>query len=171
MKALPGLVIRERRPEDAEALLQLFSHPQVIKGTLQLPYPSLQLWQSRIAEPQPGQTMLVAVLESEVVGQLGLHTHPDRPRRRHAGNLGMAVKYEWQGRGVGTALMEAAIDLADNWLNLYRLELSVFTDNMPAIRLYKKFGFEVEGTLRDYAFRDGSYADVFSMARLRTAIK
>ncbi len=52
---------------------------------------------------------------------------------------------QWQGRGVGRALMEAAVDLADNWLSLTRLELTVFADNAPAIRLYERVGFEVEG--------------------------
>ena len=45
----------------------------------------------------------------------------------------MAVRDDWQGRGVGTALMEAALDLADNWLNLTRIELEVYTDNAAAI--------------------------------------
>jgi L-phenylalanine/L-methionine N-acetyltransferase len=71
------------------------------------------------------------------------------------------------GRGVGTELMEAALDLADNWLNLTRIELRVYVDNAPAIALYEKFGFEVEGTHRYFAFRNGEYVDAYSMARLR----
>jgi putative acetyltransferase len=45
----------------------------------------------------------------------------------------------------------------------------VYTDNEPAIARYKKFGFSVEGTLRQYAFRDGQFADVHVMARLAGA--
>jgi len=81
----------------------------------------------------------------------------------------MAVRDDWQGKGVGSALMRAAVDLADKWLNLSRLELDVYTDNEPAIRLYKKFGFGVEGTLMNFAFRDGQYVNAFLMARLRQA--
>jgi putative acetyltransferase len=43
----------------------------------------------------------------------------------------------------------------------------VYTDNEPAVRLYKKFGFEIEGTLKKYAYRDGEYVDVYAMARFR----
>jgi putative acetyltransferase len=63
--------------------------------------------------------------------------------------------------------MEAALDLADNWLNLTRIALTVYTDNKAALALYKKFGFEIEGTHRRYAFRDGGYVDAYSMARIR----
>ena len=63
--------------------------------------------------------------------------------------------------------MQAAVDLADKWLNLSRLELEVYTDNEPAVRLYKKFGFSVEGTLRRYALRAGRFVDAYMMARLR----
>jgi putative acetyltransferase len=80
----------------------------------------------------------------------------------------MAVRDDRQGMGVGTALMEAALDLADNWLGLTRLELEVYTDNQAGIALYRKFGFEVEGTLRRFAFRGGEYVDAYSMARLRS---
>ena len=79
----------------------------------------------------------------------------------------MAVHDDFQGRGIGTALVEAAVDLADNWLNLKRLGLSVFTDNAPAIHLYKNFGFEVEGTLRAHVLREGEYVDTYAMARIR----
>jgi putative acetyltransferase len=79
----------------------------------------------------------------------------------------MAVRADWQGQGVGTRLMEAAVDLADKWLNLRRLELEVYVDNAPAIRLYEKFGFKIEGAMVDYAFRDGEYIDTHVMGRIR----
>jgi len=79
----------------------------------------------------------------------------------------MMVRDDWQGKGVGTAMMQAVIDLADRWLNLTRIELTVFTDNESAIALYRKFGFEIEGALRKYAFRDGEFVDAYATARVK----
>ena len=162
-----NITIRRAEPGDAEAIAKIFAGPKVIWGTLQIPYPSVEFWRKRFAEPAEGVYSLVACVDGEVVGNLGLHTFPNRPRRRHAGGIGMSVRDDWQGKGVGTALMQAAVDLADKWLNLSRLELEVYTDNEPAIRLYKKFGFQIEGKHIEADFRDGEYADTFAMARLR----
>ncbi len=162
-----NIMIRREEPTDLEDVYQIFTCPRVIWGTLQLPYPSREVWRKRIMEPEEGRYNLVAVVNDRVVGRLGLSTEPDRPRRKHAGGIGMAVHDDFQGQGVGTALMQAAIDMADNWLNLQRLGLTVFCDNEPAVRLYKKCGFEIEGTLRRHSFRAGQYWDVYTMARLR----
>ena len=162
------ITVRHTEPGDYEAVQRIFTYPNATRGTLQLPFPSVEMWRKRLTEPPEGMFGLVAcVNDGEVVGQLGLHTSPYRPRRRHAGQIGMAVRDDWQGQGVGTALLQAAVDLADKWLNLTRLELTVYTDNEPAIRLYKKFGFTIEGTLVQYAFREGQYVDTYTMARLR----
>jgi putative acetyltransferase len=163
-----SITIRSTEPGDYAAVQQIFSSPKVVWGTLQLPFPSAEQWRKRLAEPPEGLFSFVACMAQEVVGQLGLHTFPTRPRRRHVGQIGMAVRDDWHGQGVGTALMQAAVDLADKWLNLKRLELEVYTDNAPAIRLYEKFSFTIEGTLVDFAFRDGQYVDVYMMARVRT---
>jgi putative acetyltransferase len=125
------------------------------------------MWRKRLAEPPEGLYSLVAYADVEVVGNLGLETSPNRPRMRHVGSIGMAVRDDWQGKGVGTALMAAALDLADNWLNLTRLELRVYVDNSGAVALYEKFGFEVEGTHRRLVFRNGEFVDAYSMARIR----
>ena len=159
--------IRRAEPSDYEAVQQIFSGPKAIWGTLQSPFSSIEQWRKRLAEPPEGLVSLVACVDSEVVGQLSLQTFPTRPRRRHVGHIGMAVRDDWQRKGAGTALMRAAIDLADKWLNLTRLELEVYTDNEPAIRLYEKFGFTIEGTLAQHSFRDGRYVDSHLMARLR----
>lgn len=163
------LIIRRAEPEDYEAVTRLFSGPKVIWGTLQLPYPSAEFWRKRLADPTDGYYGLLACVGKEVAGELGLLTFPKAPRRRHAATLFMAVRDDWQGQGIGSALMQATVDLADKWLNLMRLELEVYTDNEPAIRLYKKSGFVVEGTLRCFAYRDGQYVDVYSMARMKPA--
>ena len=77
------------------------------------------------------------------------------------------MRDDWQGKGIGTELMKVCVDLADNWLGLARLDLRVYVDNAPAISLYKKFGFEIEGTHKRFAFRDGEYVDAHVMARLK----
>src|SRR3989442_6572169 len=147
----------------------MFSCPKVFAGTLQLPYPSREHWRRRLAETSEGSYILVAVAGDRVVGMLGLDTFPNKPRRRHVGTIGISVHDEWQGKGIGTALMRAGLDLADNWLNLRRLELEVYADNEAAIRLYEGFGFELEGTVRQHAFCDGHYVDSQMMARLRAS--
>ena len=107
---------------------------------------------------------LVAVLDDRIVGSAALDRH--QGRRGHAATLGMGVHDDWVGRGIGTALMGALVDTADRWLGLRRLELTAYTDNHPALALYRRFGFVIEGTHRAFALRAGRYVDAHAMARL-----
>lgn len=161
------ITVRHAEPSDAEALHRIFSGPKAIAGTLQLPFPRLDLWRERLQNPPEGLYQLVACAGEEVIGSLTLNTTPARPRMGHVGSIGMAVRDDWQSKGAGTVLMEAALDLADNWLNLTRIELGVYVDNAAGIALYEKFGFEIEGTHHRYAFRDGGFVDAYFMARLK----
>ena len=161
-----GLTIRRAEADDSSALYEMFASPMLYANTMQLPYPSREMWRQRLAESGGGRHNLVAVVDGRVVGMFSLRAFT-RPRRQHAGAVGMSVHDDWQGKGVGSALMRAGVDLADNWLNLTRLELEVYTDNEPAVRLYERFGFEREGLLRRHAYRDGRYVDALIMARLR----
>jgi putative acetyltransferase len=160
------IIIRSRELADLEAVAALMNCPGVVRGTLQLPWRSLDERREQFAQRAPGVHRLVAEIEGRVVGQLGLHVE-QHPRRRHVASLGMAVHDDFQGRGVGSALLAACLDLADRWLDLRRVELEVYADNASAIHPYEKFGFVREGLLRDYAFRDGGYTDAYAMARLR----
>jgi putative acetyltransferase len=163
---LRDLVVRRCEPEDYEAVHRVYSSPQAMAGTLGVPFSSAHEVREELAREREGNFPLVACVGEEVVGQLTLMVYMD-PRTRHSGHFGIAVRDDWRGRGVGTALMEACLDLADNWLGLTRLDLRVYVDNEPAIALYEKFGFEVEGTHKLFAFRNGEYVDAHVMARLR----
>jgi putative acetyltransferase len=162
-----NIVVRATRAEDFEAIAAINSRPRAVWGTLQIPFTPVDVWRKRLSERPDGLHALSACLGDEVVGSLGLLVAARSPRRRHAAELGMSVHDEQQGRGVGTALLAAAIDLAERWLNLSRLELTVYVDNAPALGLYKKFEFKIEGTLAKYAFRDGEFVDAYAMARVR----
>ena len=159
--------IRHAEPQDVEAIHRILSGPRAAAGTMQLPLQSVEAVRKRFfTEMREGLYHLVACVDEEVVGHLGLETFT-RPRRRHVGEIGIAVRDDWQGKGIGSALVEAALDLADNWLNLIRLELTVYSVNAAGIALYEKFGFEIEGTHRLVAFRNGEYVDAYSMARIK----
>jgi len=166
---LRDLIVRRCEPEDYRAVYLVYSSPRAMSETLGVPFSSVQEVREELARERDGSFPLVACVGDEIVGQLTLSVYMN-PRTSHSGHFGIAVRDDWQGKGVGTALMESCVDLADNWLGLSRLDLRVYTDNAPAIALYRKFGFEIEGTHRRFAYRNGEYVDAHVMARLRSLV-
>jgi len=164
------ITVRRATAKDAAAFARIMGDAAVYPGLMQLPYTSEEIWAKRLGEigapGQGGDLLLVATIADEVVGNAGLHPVGPHVRRRHAMMLGMAVAPAYQRQGVGSALMAALCDYADRWAGALRLELNVYTDNAAAIALYRKFGFEIEGTHRAYALRDGRLVDSHAMARL-----
>ena len=85
---------------------------------------------------------------------------------RHAALLGVSVRAGWRDRGVGSALLAAALDWARATGVVTRIELSVYAENARAIHLYEKFGFAIEGRRRDAVRHSGRLVDDLVMARL-----
>ncbi|WP_311794586.1 GNAT family N-acetyltransferase [Ferirhizobium litorale] len=159
------LTIRAMRPSDVEAVTALVNLPNFRYGTLRLPHQTVEETRRRLEPVQPGHTNLVAVIGDAIVGDAGMTRFCGR--RTHAAALGMGVHDSYIGKGIGSALLGELIEIADNWLDLKRLELTVYADNDAAIRLYERFGFEKEGLLRAFGFRAGKYVDAYTMARLK----
>lgn len=168
MTASP-ITVRRATSNDAAAMARIMGEPSVLANLMQLPFTSEEVWRTRLADTNAAGRLdlpLVAEVNGEVVGSAGLHPTGPAARRRHAMTLGVSVALDAQGQGVGSALMAAICDYADRWLGVLRLELTVYADNDVAIRLYRKFGFQIEGTHRGYALRDGVYVDALAMARI-----
>ncbi|KJG12532.1 acetyltransferase [Raoultella planticola] len=161
---MSDIVIRHAEPRDAEPLRQLTAHPEVYHDTLQLPHPSMEMWQERL-QPKPHSHHLVATLDNGVVGHLMLSVEP-RPRRSHVATFGMSVDAAFHGRGVGSALMREMINLCDNWLRVERIELTVFADTPPPLPSIANTVCR-RGTARKFALRNGEYVDAHFMARLK----
>ncbi|XVO84871.1 GNAT family N-acetyltransferase [Pseudomonas palleroniana] len=162
----PHIVIQRFTEVHLEGVTALYNDPAVCRQVLQMPFQSVEAWRKRLVMDNERRLQLVAVHGGEVIGNLGMEQNA-RVRQSHIAGLGMGVATAWQGKGVGSKLLSAALEVADNWMNLRRVELTVYADNEAAHALYRKFGFEVEGCLRDYGVRDGVFVDALSMARLR----
>jgi len=143
--------------------------PAVYPGLMQMPFASEELWRQRLTDSNaPGKSDLpvVAELRGEVAGSAGLHLVGLQLRRRHAWMLRISVLPLVQRQGVGTALMDAMCDYADNWVGALRLELGVYTDNLGAIALYRKFNSKSRAHRRAMRFlRDGQFVDSHMMVR------
>lgn len=162
---MSGIIIRHSESSDIPAIKAIYEEKIPCTGTLGLPYSSLESWQKRLEKLPEGRYNLVAEQDDEIIGQISFWAY-QRARKKHAGSFGMAVKEAHQGKGVGTKLLSAVTDLADNWLNLRRIEITVYTDNEAAIKLYKNHGFTIEGEAQDYAFREGKWANAYYLSRI-----
>lgn len=160
------VIIRTASHRDVTDLHAIRTHPQVARTITTLPDDDISHTERRVVNRPNHTHLLVAEANGRVVGSVTLGQNT-RPRMTHSGAIGLEVHPDYWGQGIGTLLMEAVLDLADNWLNLKRVELEVNTDNPAAIHLYEKLGFEHEGIKRMHVYGDGRWADSYLMARIR----
>jgi putative acetyltransferase len=161
-----NLTIRPFTDDDIPVFTRIRNQPLHRFYTLGLPFESEHSWRARTKANTPQTHIILAAwLGERLAGTAGLFRNK-LGRREHAATIGIGLDDAFHNQGIGTALMAELIDIADNWLNLRRLELTVFTDNKGAIHLYKKFGFVTEGTFRAATFRDGQFVDSHLMARV-----
>ena len=105
---------------------------------------------------------LVATVDERIVGWCDI-LPLEAPGFRHVGTLGLGVLAEWRGRGIGRQLIIQTIELART-TGLEKIELTVYSDNTRAMRLYESLGFEYEGRRRNARKLDGTYQDFLLMA-------
>lgn len=165
-----NLNIRPVRIEDARQINEIRIMDGVRENIMAITSERVTRAESMINGLTPNDHMFVAEVEEgglkRVVGVIGLNVGQS-PRARHSASIGIMIHKDYQGKGIGRALLNKVIDLADNWLMLVRLELGVFTDNERALNLYKSLGFEIEGTKRCALIRNGKYADEYLMSRIK----
>ena len=160
-----SVILRAPRMEDVEAITEMSNLPRYRWGTMRMPFQSIAETRAFLERISTGSSRHVAaIVDGRLIGLAGLTRLEGR--RVHVAELGIGIHDDFHGRGIGRTLMAALTDIADNWWNIPRLQLGVYADNAPAIRLYEKFGFALEGVERKSAFRDGVMMDVNRMGRV-----
>ncbi|MCH2023408.1 MAG: GNAT family N-acetyltransferase [Saprospiraceae bacterium] len=112
------------------------------------------------------QIYFVAANEFGLIGHIGAFWRRGKGERvKHTMVVGLGVAKDFWGKGIGNALFEATEQKAKE-IGITRLELEVMTHNKGAIALYKKRGFEIEGTKRNSIKIGDQYIDEYIMAKL-----
>jgi RimJ/RimL family protein N-acetyltransferase len=164
------VVVREIKTSDAEKFIHL-THQ--VEGSS-----DYMLWEAGERNIQPEQqrkmiesivanensTILVTEKDSQLIGFL-MAIGGNARRNKHSAYLVIGIIKDYRGHGVGTALFKGLEKWAFNH-NIHRLELSVVTRNEAGLSLYKKMGFETEGTKRHSLFIDGGFVDEYYMSKL-----
>ena len=111
-----------------------------------------------------GGMIFVAEHEQQLIGYLGATAYAFY-RTRHSVTIVIGIIQAFTGQGIGTSLFVVMEEWARK-KHLHRLELTVMTDNVVGIALYKKRGFEIEGTRKDAYLVNNRYVDEYMMAKL-----
>lgn len=159
------LRIRPVEVRDAEAIHRVLLQPEVMPYVISIPSDRVESLAERYRTLPKTVHEMIAELDDVVVGHAGL-VHMSG-RKSHVGSFYIAVDARWHGQGVGTRLIETMLDIADNWLMLERVELSVLRTNPRAQALYERHGFVVEGVRMKAVKSAGAYVDEVMMGRLR----
>ncbi|WP_210607958.1 GNAT family N-acetyltransferase [Priestia flexa] len=157
--------IRPVHPSDAEAVHEIRIQPSVARHTLAIPSERVKSSKDFMESISQDAHLMVATVEDKLVGIAGLHIKPGK--QRHIAVLGISIHEKYHGKGIGGALIDSLLDIADNYLGLIRIEIEVNVSNEKAMKLYKKKGFQVEGQLKKAHFYAGEYHDVFIMGRVK----
>ncbi|HWN98396.1 MAG TPA: GNAT family N-acetyltransferase [Blastocatellia bacterium] len=168
---MKDITIRQGIPTDAEGyiahMIAIASEPDVYVSytPLEANMPVEKEATTIRKHLERGNFFLVAETEGRVIAQLRCVIDSSYVITHHTAVLGMSVDRTYRNQSVGAKMMEQAIKWAED-KNIVRLELEVYSENVAAIHLYEKFGFEIEGRKRMYAYQRGRYYDSYMMSRL-----
>lgn len=163
------VIVEEAQLSDAKALVDLLSQVSqetdfVVAETI-LSQEDMEIFLERHLE-SVNEICLVVRVGKELAGVLNVSS-TSSPQTNHIGDIFIAVPEKYWGYGLGSLLMEVALDWACQTPVIRRLELTVQARNSRAVHLYEKFGFKIEATKeRGAKTKDGEFLDVYLMSRL-----
>ncbi len=106
---------------------------------------------------------LIGTIDDEIIANCSVGRIQNKKRFRHRAALGIVVRKDFWGRGIGRIMMQECIDWCRSQ-NVEQLELEVVTKNKRAVAMYESLGFQIQGTTKNaMKYDDGSYADEYAM--------
>lgn len=165
------IILREAIPNDAKNLLDYLQ--QVNDESDFLVLEDLDLTVASYSElleysyASKRHLMLLALMDDKIVGMVNVNGSPEE-RRTHTAEIGISVAKKMWHQGLASALMEEMQAWWEEESTLTRLELYVVAKNFPALNLYLKNDFKIEGRMsQGIEMTDGSFDDLIVMGKTK----
>jgi RimJ/RimL family protein N-acetyltransferase len=159
-----AITIREARENDAAAITSVIDSVASEKYYI-VPERSREDWDEAIREIKKRNSLIIiAQVNQQTVGMACL-TRGKFEKNKHVGFLGITILKDFRGVGIGNAIMKYIVEWAKLQEALEKISLTVFSTNKPAIELYKKFGFKIEGVSKKQYRIEETYIDDVIMAK------
>ncbi len=170
------ILLRKIKEQDAEAIFNLASHPEVIKHTAALELVKtkedavalINLMMERYEMDLPTRWAMVDKASNMVIGICGFVAYNSSFCR---GEIGYALNYEYWGKGFATEAAQAVIQFGFEHMNLNRIEATVDPDNHGSVHVIEKVGMKFEGILRQHIWSKGAFRDRKMYALLKNDFK
>ncbi|UCE09117.1 MAG: GNAT family N-acetyltransferase [Candidatus Thorarchaeota archaeon] len=158
------VTLRSLKADDKNGLVSMFSSMTNAALEWGMPPYTEEVVERWIASIQ-SLISLVAIYDNQIVGYSAIFKH-SHPRRLGIGEMGIYIHQDFHGVGLGTLMTNKVVTVAVEQ-GLHRLSLEVVEDNEAAVKLYKKSGFLLEGTMKDAYFgEDKKYHNTLIMSRI-----
>ena len=164
------IIIRLATTEDASDLLAM--KLEYLENTKTIPLfqseyfddPTNEMNLIRRLELEKNSVLFVAENNGKLIGNIDLNGN-QRLKLFHTGVVGMGIREQWRGKGVGTALLEAVIKWSEMNHYIKLLWLEVYDSNEAGKALYRKFGFQESGRMKNFFHEDNEFIDKITMTR------
>ncbi|PEJ54378.1 GNAT family N-acetyltransferase [Bacillus sp. AFS002410] len=111
---------------------------------------------------EKNSVILLGTINDQIISIASINSS-QKQRIKHVGTLGIVIKKEYWGKGLGKLLMQLLIDWAKENEITRKIQLVTSENNLKAIQLYKNLGFEIEGIMKEDTFIDGKYCNTLMM--------
>lgn len=160
--------IRKMELRDAASIIEhkkivTAENPDTLATAIENKNITIQEEETTIKSLGPNDLGIVAVDGDKVIGMLNLR-QDQRKKFEHVGQFGISLQSGYTGSGMGTAMVEQAVEFARSNEKMEKVILTVFANNPGAIKLYKRLGFEEEATLKNQVKLVDGYTDLVYMS-------
>jgi ribosomal protein S18 acetylase RimI-like enzyme len=159
MRSGQRVTVREANEDDAAAIEYVVNSVASEKYYI-VPERSREDWDEVIKQIKDRRGLIiVAQVDGKTVGMAHL-VRGRLEKSKHVGFLGISVLRGSRRIGIGKAMMNYMIEWAERQEELEKVSLTVFSTNKAAINLYRRFGFNIEGTSKKQYKIEGRHIDV-----------
>ena len=168
MESALSIVYREPELEDAKKIVDFYNFVGGETTFLSFEkdeYPMDEVGQKEdilSTKEQPASIMILAMDGDEIAGIGTIHSG-NKIKARHQGELGIVVAKKYQAKGIGSEIIRQLIDFCKGNGITTRIQLDTRCDNEVSVKLYERFGFEIEGRLKNTTLINGEYFDLYVM--------